>query len=555
MRGRLTAPAIALLALPLAWPAPALADGPASAGPEIGCVEVATRAPKNPLVKVWYRVPQGYSPARRGRWRVLVLFGGRNCDGRPEVSGKLGWDSWADLNGVFLVAPTLRDDAYWDPKAWSGRALIDALDAIAARFRVSTKGLLLYGYSAGSQASNLFPAWRPDLCRAYASHACGVFHAPSARMRGVAALVTCGDADTARYVIGRRFADSCRRAGVPVVWRSFPNRPHDVPEGSVRLAKAFLAHHHWAHPEDLGGGAAPPPSVAAFVGDDADGAYYPSGSPEAAGVMPEDRVELPSEEVAAAWGVPGLRAGAPVAAARVTSGTVCGVEAVFAVPEGVRADSRILVLLGGRGWDGRRSLRELGFAEWAAGRGWCVVAPSFPAEACREPVAGAARALRRMVGTLRERHSLRPLPAFVFGYSAGGQLAALIQASPPFPVAAWGALGCGVFPEPPRGGPPALVACGVGDTARFGIGRTFACRYREAGGMLLWRPHAGGHAPDAASLALAREFFAAVADGARCAAWGEDDTRRVMPREAIDPEFLNPLFNARVAELWRRDVP
>ena len=189
MRGRLTAPAIALLALPLAWPAPALADGPASAGPLIDCVEIPTRAPKNPLVKVWYRVPQGYSPARRGRWRVLVLFGGRNCDGRPEVSGKLGWDSWADLNGVFLVAPTLRDDAYWDPKQWSGRALIDALDAIAARFRVSTKGLLLYGYSAGSQASNLFPAWRPDLCRAYASHACGVFHAPSARMRGVAALV------------------------------------------------------------------------------------------------------------------------------------------------------------------------------------------------------------------------------------------------------------------------------------------------------------------------------------------------------------------------------
>ena len=73
--------------------------------------------------------------------------------------------------------------------------------------------------------------------------------------------------------------------------------------------------------------------------------------------------------------------------------------------------------------------------------------------------------------------------------------------------------------------------------------------------MLLWRPHAGGHEPDAASLAIAREFFAAVADGARCAVWGEDDTRRVMPRTAIDPEFLNPLFSSRMAELWRRDAP
>lgn len=82
-----------------------------------------------------------------------------------------------------------------------------------------------------------------------------------------------------------------------------------------------------------------------------------------------------------------------------------------------------------------------------------------------------------------------------------------------------------------------------------------ACRYREAGGSLLWRPHRGGHGIDDASLALALEFFAAVASGARCAMWGEDDTRRVAPREAIDPEFLNPLYNARIAALWRKDAP
>ena len=553
MRGRLTAFAIALLALPLAWPAPALADGPAPTGPEIGCVEVATRAPKNPLVKVWYRVPQGYSPSRRGRWRVLVLFGGRNCDGRLEVSGKLGWDSWADLNGVFLVAPTLRDDAYWDPRAWSGRALSDALAAIAGRFRISARGLLFYGYSAGSQASNLFPAWRPDLCRAYVSHACGVFHDPSPRMRGVAALVTCGDADAVRYALSRRFVDSCRRVGVPVVWRSFPNRPHDVPEGSVRLAQAFLAHHHWANPGDLGAESVRGPAGPAFVGDDADGVYYPAGSAEAADVMPEDRVELPSVEVADAWGVPGWRGGDD--GVRVTSEAVDGVEAVFAVPGRVLADSRVLVLLGGRGWDGQRALRGLGFAEWAAGRGWCVIAPSFTDGEWWRPEGGSAAALRRMVETLRGRHALRPLPVFVFGYSAGGQLTALMQASPPFPVAAWCAVGCGVFPDPPRCGPPALVACGVGDTGRFSIGRTFACRYREAGGELLWRPHRGGHGLDDASLALAREFFAAVASGARCAMWGEDDTRRVAPRERIDPEFLNPLYNARIAALWRKDAP
>ena len=136
MHGRLTTPALALLALILPGTVPVRAAEPA-----VDCIEIPTRAPNNPLVKAWYRVPSSYDPSRRERHRVLVLFGGRNADGRPEVSGKLGWTAWADLNGVFLVAPTLRDDAYWEPKAWSGRALLDALDALAARYRVSARGL------------------------------------------------------------------------------------------------------------------------------------------------------------------------------------------------------------------------------------------------------------------------------------------------------------------------------------------------------------------------------------------------------------------------------
>ena len=74
-----------------------------------------------------------------------------------------------------------------------------------------------------------------------------------------------------------------------------------------------------------------------------------------------------------------------------------------------------------------------------------------------------------------------------------------------------------------------------------------------------WMPDSGGrlsfgfHNPNhAAALACA---FLPLCGGWRRAAWGEDDTRRVMPREAIDPELLNPLFNARIADLWRRDAP
>ena len=155
MCGRLISAALALVAALTA----------SASEPVIDSLDIRTRAPNNPSVKVWYRVPRNYDPQRSMRYRVLVLFGGRNSDGRPEVSGKLGWTEWADLNGIFLVAPTLKDDEYWEPAKWSGRALLDALGALAARYRIATAGLLYYGYSAGSQASNLFPAWRPDICR------------------------------------------------------------------------------------------------------------------------------------------------------------------------------------------------------------------------------------------------------------------------------------------------------------------------------------------------------------------------------------------------------
>ena len=43
-------------------------------------------------------------------------------------------------------------------------------------------------------------------CRAWVSHACGVFHEPTGRMKDTPGLVTCGDADQARYIISRNFA-------------------------------------------------------------------------------------------------------------------------------------------------------------------------------------------------------------------------------------------------------------------------------------------------------------------------------------------------------------
>ena len=516
----------------------------------IDCVKVAAKSENNPIVTVWYRVPRNYDKTGSAKHRVLVLFGGRNCDGKPEVSGKLGWTEWADLNGIFLVSPTLKDDVYWEPEKWSGRALLSALDAIALKYRISKKGLLYYGYSAGSQASNLFPAWRPDLCRAYVSHACGVFHEPSLRMKNVAGLVTCGDADIARYVLSRDFVGKYRKLGISVIWRSFPNHPHDVPPGSIRLAQEFLAHYHWKNLVETDGAASIPLRGKHFVGDDADGVYYPADSSASMDIMDEDKIVLPSLALADAWGRPG-RQEAKVTQPMIETNFISGIEVVARIPYEVRQDSRILVLLGGRGWSGMKTINETGFSQLADRNGWCLLSPSFLRGKYWELESGSLQVLISAIESLRRRYALRPLPVFMFGYSAGAQLLCAILSQTAIPIAAWGVYGCGVYPDKTVVISPGVVVCGDKDSERFQISREFVYRYREAGGLVLWKPVSSGHELNALATRLTELFFEAVASGKPCMLWGEDDTMHIRPKEEIDIEFLNPLHNKRLSELWR----
>ena len=161
------------------------------------------------------------------------------------------------------------------------------------------------------------------------------------------------------------------------VHRRAGSNPHDVPSKSIRLAKEFLAHHHWSHLEDLGGMSSKA-NRGAFVGDDANGVYHRIDDPSVADIPLEDRVELPSEMIASAWGEPVCKGeSAKPVRPDISTRTLNGVEIVFVVPKNVRPDSRILILLGGRNWSGARSIRELGFARWAVSRGWSIIAPSF----------------------------------------------------------------------------------------------------------------------------------------------------------------------------------
>lgn len=279
--------------------------------PRVFSVDVATRAPSetNRMVKIWYRVPKGYDHSLPREWRVLVYFGGRNCSGKKEASGIRGWGRWADANGIFLACPGFRDDAYWKPQSWSGKALFDGLAKIRQKYRICDRKVLYYGYSAGAQCSNLFAAWKPERTRGWVSHACGVFHEPKASLRNILGVVTCGDADAYRYILGRRFVERYKRMGAVIIWRSLPNIPHILTGRSVRLARAALSYCDRQYADDLTRGSAslrlPERPVCPYAGDDAETCFYPSDSVEASHIPQEDKVGLPSREIAEAWGNPG----------------------------------------------------------------------------------------------------------------------------------------------------------------------------------------------------------------------------------------------------------
>ena len=101
-------------------------------------ISVKTRAPRNNPALFRYRVPKSYDAGRQEAYRVLVIFGGRNTDGKTDVSGRLGWGKWCDDNGIFILVPAWKDDRYWDPEEWSGRALQKALQQLRDKYNICT---------------------------------------------------------------------------------------------------------------------------------------------------------------------------------------------------------------------------------------------------------------------------------------------------------------------------------------------------------------------------------------------------------------------------------
>jgi len=222
------------------------------------------------------------------------------------------------------------------------------------------------------------------------------------------------------------------------------------------------------------------------------------------------------------------------------------------VPETYDADSGIMVLFGGRDWPGDKTLAACGFSRLADRHRLFLLAPSFKGRNYRQPESGSGNLLKKAVGQLERRYGLKSQKLCFYGYSAGGECAALFYQWMPERVAAWGVHACGVYPVSIRCSlAPCLITCGLDDAERFQISRGFIYRYREHGGLLLWKYFPDtGHELSRQALELAEAWFDDLLSGRSIIAYGEDDTRKVPAKP--DAAFSNPLYSEKLKELWRK---
>lgn len=228
-----------------------------------------------------------------------------------------------------------------------------------------------------------------------------------------------------------------------------------------------------------------------------------------------------------------------------------GVDFHCRVPEHCKSDSGIMVLFGGRNWPGDKTLKTYDFNELADRHGLFLLSPSFRDRDYWEPEKWSGPLLKKAIRYLETRYKLNSRKLYFYGYSAGGQCAALFFQWMPEKVAAVGIHACGVYPDRiVKTHIPVLITCGTEDRERFQISRRFVYGYRERGGLLLWKYYRNsGHGLSKSALELAKVWFDDHLSGREIIAYGEDDTFRTG--ETFEVEFRNPLYSEKMRELWR----
>ena len=155
-------------------------------------------------------------------------------------------------------------------------------EKIKSKYNICEDKLLYFGYSCGAQCSNLFPAWKPTICRAWVSHASGVWHKPNSAMRNSPGVVTCGDADARRYILSRNSSRNRAKRSFDYL-EDFSERSALGSARVIKLAQTFLEFQHQDHKDDLTPGLSFRRSYVInkqkkYIGDDQEGRFWPAES-------------------------------------------------------------------------------------------------------------------------------------------------------------------------------------------------------------------------------------------------------------------------------------
>jgi len=230
---------------------------------------------------------------------VLLLIPGFNGSGKKIIDDR--WKHFADEHSLVLLAPTfnstnspqeLRTKGYYYPEQGSGTVIEEALSEVHRRTGAPVEKILIFGFSAGAHLAHRFALWKPERVGAFVAYSAGWWSDPIPTLRGVPALIMCGESDE-RYEPTRAFMERGMALHLPWIWRSYKETGHQLTPAVRSMAEAFLAEE--ANRLKAGSGI-PTPQLYGDIQN------YQVVSASDRETIPEAvRIPLPSEAVANVW--------------------------------------------------------------------------------------------------------------------------------------------------------------------------------------------------------------------------------------------------------------
>jgi pimeloyl-ACP methyl ester carboxylesterase len=283
---------------------------------------IKTRSELNKEIPFYLRVPKNYHPGKP--YRLLFLCPFLNQEGLDKLKDSAAWLALADERDWFVITCTFKQKtadgqdrklAYYYPKEFSGKAVLEALALVGKKYPVDTERLLMQGLSGGGQFVHRFALWAPDRVTAVAVNSSSWFDEPDAKCNRVAWLITIGDSDPS-YNNTLEMVDQLRSAGAFPIFRSYLGMVHEGSKKVDQLDMEFLKYYDDHTRNELGKPRSAPSALTSnadwisqagakmpFVGDCQDWKFLPNTAESRESIAEDSRIYLPSEEIAKLWGL------------------------------------------------------------------------------------------------------------------------------------------------------------------------------------------------------------------------------------------------------------